>query len=419
MVYAYYRRLSEQNTEKVIQQIYQWAEKHGMQIDEIMWEDFVKPKTPIEKRNLALHLLPKLKDGDVLIVSQLSCLGRSAAELDMFFNNILKSRSIRIVCIPIELDIDFANLKSSDLITLEKIAYAAKLQGFLSHEVTESALLARREGGVKLGAASKKYIEKRKNKTEEEKKLEAQKRGYSRSKKFFENKDVITLIEVLKRVFNEACIGDIYEWNWDLINTKVYNRIKILSLIKKYKEEDPTLFQDWDFTGDILSVRLQLKLNSKISSIRRSCKSQQSNIMYNRHNLHNNQQNDDVVPINVQTTIRKKSNSIDKTKLKEIEEDTEISQDVLSEIYAESDKNVESRTDSSSENSIREIMLTLLSKKYWSHSEVESLCKKYGMTMGAALEQINEYSYSKIDDSIISDDDDGIYVVTEYKEYLI
>ena len=64
-------------------------------------------------------------------------------------------------------------------------------------------------------------------------------------------------------------------------------------------------------------------------------------------------------------------------------------------------------------------MITLLSKEQWGHIEVESLCKHHGLLMGPVLEQINEYSYSKVEDSVISEDDNNIYVVTEYKQYLI
>ena len=39
--------------------------------------------------------------------------------------------------------------------------------------------------------------------------------------------------------------------------------------------------------------------------------------------------------------------------------------------------------------------------------------------LGSVLEQINDYSYGKIEDAIIEDDGDTIYVMTDYKEKLI
>ena len=39
--------------------------------------------------------------------------------------------------------------------------------------------------------------------------------------------------------------------------------------------------------------------------------------------------------------------------------------------------------------------------------------------IGFVLEQINDYSYSKIEDAVIEDDGDTIYVMTEFKDKLI
>lgn len=413
MIYAYYRKLSIQNTERALNQIYQWAEKNKMQIDEFMWEDSVKQKISFDKRNLAMFLLPKMKDGDLLIVSQLSCLGRSAAELDILFNKILKGKKIRIVCIPIGLDIDFANLTPSDKATLEKITYAAKLQAFLSHEVTKSALSAKREKGVKMGAASEKYKDNLKNKTEEERDAIHKKRGETKSRRYLDRKDIVIFIEILKKVFGKACYGEPFCWNWDIINTKLDNRIKIFSLMKDYKDADSTLFQDWDFSDNMLSARLQCKLSNTISSIHRSIITLHAVESKVKKRGKDKQDNDKIF------IKQQKDSAIDKLKLRAIEKDTKKSQRMLSAIYEDSDINEDSNVSLSSTNAIKEIMISLLSKEQWSHNEVDSLCKRWGLLIGSVLEQINEYSYSKVEDSVISEDDDNIYVVTEYKQYLL
>lgn len=92
---------------------------------------------------------------------------------------------------------------------------------------------------------------------------------------------------------------------------------------------------------------------------------------------------------------------------------------MLSAIFENSDINEDGKISLSSTNAIKEIMISLLSKEQWSHNEVDSLCKHWGLLMGSVLEQINEYSYSIVEDSVISEDDDNIYVVTEYKQYLL
>ena len=412
MIYAYYRKLSEQSTEKVVRQIYQWAEINKVKIDEFMWEDVVRQKTSFDKRNLIQNLLPKMKDGDLLIVSQLSCLGRSAAELDMLFNKVLRKKFIRIICIPIGLDIDFANLKPTDEATLEKIAYAAKLQGFLSHEVTLSALSAKRAKGVKLGAASEKYQENLRNKTEEEREAIHKKKGETKSRRYLDRKDIIILIEIFKKVFGNACKGDPICWNWNVINTKVNNRVKILSSMKDFQDSDSTIFKNWDFSDGILSVGLQKKLSHTINSIHRSFKT-----------LHDGSENNKMLQNDNQDSPKKyKQHNIDvinKSKLRTIEKDTEISQKILTDIFVDHDISKNDHVTSFFYFVIKEIMITLLSKEQWGHIEVESLCKHHGLLMGPVLEQINEYSYSKVEDSVISEDDNNIYVVTEYKQYLI
>jgi hypothetical protein len=41
------------------------------------------------------------------------------------------------------------------------------------------------------------------------------------------------------------------------------------------------------------------------------------------------------------------------------------------------------------------------------------------MMTGSVLEQINDYSYNKIEDAVIEDDGDTINVMTEYKDKLL
>ena len=51
-------------------------------------------------------------------------------------------------------------------------------------------------------------------------------------------------------------------------------------------------------------------------------------------------------------------------------------------------------------------------------ADIQELCGP-GIMIGNLLEQINDYSYSKIEDTVVEEEDDIIYVTTEYKEHLI
>lgn len=412
MIYAYYRKISEQNTEKFTRQIYQWAEKHNKQIDEFIWEDFLTQKISFEKRNLSVKLLPKLKNGDLLIVSQLSCLGRSAAELDMLFNKILKEKQIRVVCIPIDLDIDFRNLSPSNESTLEKIAYAAKLQSFLAHEVTASALLSKKAEGVKTGGASNKWKESYQKKSKEQLREEYYRKGRSKNQRYLESKDVVTFLKILQEVFKEACNGEPYDWDWSKINTKGENRNKLLGLMHDYKEldESGTLFAKWDFS-DLMSEKLRVRLCANIQNVRKSIFYQTKRTLTNN----NIEQGKNNLPTKKQSEF-----FVNESKLNQIEEDTRESQRLLADIFDDlHNTNEDENIQNTHFSTIKGIMTTLLSKETWLYDEVESLCKQHGLLTDFVLEQINEYSYSKVEDAVVSEDGNEIFVITDYKKQLI
>ena len=46
-------------------------------------------------------------------------------------------------------------------------------------------------------------------------------------------------------------------------------------------------------------------------------------------------------------------------------------------------------------------------------------CKEFNVITGSILEQINDYAYDKVDDAVIEDDDDIIYVNIDYKDQLV
>ena len=62
---------------------------------------------------------------------------------------------------------------------------------------------------------------------------------------------------------------------------------------------------------------------------------------------------------------------------------------------------------------------TPIYKKEWKRTEVEMICKERKQMLGAVLEQINDFAYSKIDDAVVEDDEEYIYVILEYKDQLI
>ena len=109
--------------------------------------------------------------------------------------------------------------------------------------------------------------------------------------------------------------------------------------------------------------------------------------------------------------------SLNDERLTKVEKQTMQAQELLSDIFDENNEGTDSA--SQKNNVLLDILKTLLTKESWTRKDVEILCQKHHLMIGFALEQINDYSYSKIEDAVIEDDGDTIYVMTEYKDKLI
>ena len=110
-----------------------------------------------------------------------------------------------------------------------------------------------------------------------------------------------------------------------------------------------------------------------------------------------------------------RSISLSPGQLAKVEMQTKQAQDILAGIF----EDVETVSSTRDNNDIMSVLSVLLSKESWQRSEVESICQNYHLMIGFVLGQINDYSYSKIEDAVIEDDGDTIYVMTEYKDKLI
>ena len=110
---------------------------------------------------------------------------------------------------------------------------------------------------------------------------------------------------------------------------------------------------------------------------------------------------------------------MDPEKLRILEQQTEENRELLSSIFGEEDENPQDIVTENQESAWREILKLLLTKEEWGRADVETICKERGQMLGAVLEQINDFAYSKIDDAVVEDDEEHIYVTLEYKDHLI
>ena len=123
----------------------------------------------------------------------------------------------------------------------------------------------------------------------------------------------------------------------------------------------------------------------------------------------------------IEYSINKKTNthniSLNNERLANVEIQTTQAQKMLSDIFASDEEKTEMTVESNT--SIINILKILFSKSTWKRNEVDLLCQKYQLLTGSVLEQINDYSYNKIEDAVIEDDGETIYIMTEYKDKLI
>ena len=109
--------------------------------------------------------------------------------------------------------------------------------------------------------------------------------------------------------------------------------------------------------------------------------------------------------------------TIDLNKLGKIKQDTKVAQSFLSDIFIEDEEPVV--TEKSNDFEYADILAEILSKDTWKRTDLSNLSKKRGLILGSLLEKINDYSYSKVDDAVIEDDGDTLYVNVEYKKELL
>lgn len=174
-------------------------------------------------------------------------------------------------------NIEFCDLPHSDRFTLTLFWALAEREALITSIRTKQALSAKKARGEATGGASRKWIETFNNKSKEQIEKEYMEKGKVRNARHLENRDVKAFLKIIKNVFPNACKDDdAREWNWENINTKGENRMKILDLMRTHKELDESgnLFAKWDFS-DIASKNMRVKLCSYIQSIRKS-------LMYNK-----------------------------------------------------------------------------------------------------------------------------------------
>ncbi|WP_298628254.1 recombinase family protein [uncultured Legionella sp.] len=127
-------------------EIFEFAKKNELQVDDFIEMTISSRKTNKERR--IDEMLSVLDDADTLIVTELSRLGRSTAEVIGLVNELIK-KQVRVIAIKQNLDIKQHDMTSKVMITL--FSLFSELERDLISLRTKEALAGKKAQGVLLG----------------------------------------------------------------------------------------------------------------------------------------------------------------------------------------------------------------------------------------------------------------------------
>ena len=149
---AIYIRFStnDQSESQQMNTINDYLDRQRITADLIVKDEGVSGGVSYADRKL-INLLDELSEGDLLVVSEISRLGRSMCDLNKLVNDELKPRKLKLVVIKMGLDLDCSQLKAIDEMILQSFAFAAQVEKELIQERTQSALDAKKRRGEPTG----------------------------------------------------------------------------------------------------------------------------------------------------------------------------------------------------------------------------------------------------------------------------
>ena len=144
-VFAYLRvSTDKQDFQQQRNAINAFLSMRNLSIDEVVTDEGVSGGVTYKKRNL-YHLIQEMQEGDVLVVSEISRLGRSMSDLNKLVNDEMKPKKLRLIVIGMGLDLDCANLKAIDEMVLFAFSFGSQLEKEMIQERTKNALEARKK----------------------------------------------------------------------------------------------------------------------------------------------------------------------------------------------------------------------------------------------------------------------------------
>lgn len=125
--------------------VFEWLKAHNLEATHTVSDEGVSGGVSYKDRNLGKEVIPMLGRGDMLIVSEISRLGRSMSDINKLVSEELKPHGVRLVVVQMGLDLNCANMNALDEMILFAFSFAAQLEKELIQERTQSAINVRKE----------------------------------------------------------------------------------------------------------------------------------------------------------------------------------------------------------------------------------------------------------------------------------
>ena len=152
-VYVYSRVSTDKQTlEQQERKVKTWLDDNKLEAYKIISDEGVSGATSYKDRNLGKILLPELVEGDLLVVSEISRLGRSMNDVNNFVVNELKPRKIRLVIVEMHIDLNCGNIRAIDEMILFAFNFSAQVEKELIPARTKEAINVRKDRLAKDGS---------------------------------------------------------------------------------------------------------------------------------------------------------------------------------------------------------------------------------------------------------------------------
>lgn len=154
MIYAYIRYSTDrQDEQQQINIIHNYLSKNNMKVDSYVYDKGVSGGKSYKDRNL-FRLVQNMKEGDTLIASEISRIGRSMSDLNRLVSDELKPRKSKLIIVSMNLELDCYNMKAIDEMILFSFSFSAQVEREMIKSRVSSALEARKKEGKEIGGTN-------------------------------------------------------------------------------------------------------------------------------------------------------------------------------------------------------------------------------------------------------------------------